>query len=156
MGCCRSRRPHTSAKDASELQVIIENEEKNLQKLIDRNKAENPESEDTQNLNYVNRLYMLKSSLTQLHYKINNTKEDINERKTQDWNMLMEVFDKYFELKDEDFIEKNDVLDMSMMSIDAKDKSDTRNLRMYSPTKEFLKCVDDYLGYEAEESLFDQ
>jgi hypothetical protein len=156
MGCCRSRRPHTSAKDASELQMMIEDEEKYLQKLIDQNKTENPESEDTQNLNYVNRLYLVKSSLTQLHYKINTNKDDINARKNQDWNMLMEIFDKYFELRDENFIEKNDILDMSMMSIDAKDKSDTRNLRMYSPTKEFLKYVDEYLGYEAEESIFEQ
>jgi hypothetical protein len=156
MGCCRSRRPHTSAKDASELQKILEDEEKHLQVLIDQNKSENREIEDTQNLNYVNRLYMLKSSLTQLHYKIDNSKEVINEKKTHDWNILMEIFDKYYELKDEKFIEKNDVLDISMMSIDLKDKSDTRNLRMYSPTKEFLKFVDEYLGYEPEESFIEK
>ena len=153
MGCCRSRRPHSRAKDSSDLQKIIEEEEKYLQSLIDGSKTENADVGDTQNLNFVNRLHLIKSSLTQLHYKIENNKELISEKKTNDWNILMEIFDKYFELKDEHFIEKNDLLDLSM---DFKDKSDTRTLRPYSPTKEFLKFLDEYLGYEPDDSMIEK
>jgi hypothetical protein len=143
MGCCISRRPHANSLDANDLQKAIEAEENYLQDLIFKN---NNNLDDTNKLNFINRLHLIKSSLTQLHYKIEKNKEKINDKKNNDWKTIMEIMDDYSELKEQNFIEKSDLIVFK----NDKDKSDRVDNENSTATKKFFKKVDDYVGHDAE------
>ena len=138
MGCCIAKKtPHVNCINADELQKLIENEESELQILI--NNLNN--SHDTNDLNYKNRLYIIKASLTQLHLKIEEDKDKVNNRKNSDWEKIMKIMDIYYEMKSNKFEEKID---------SNSDKNSNKNEAVYSLSKAFVKEVEIYLGKDEE------
>ena len=136
MGCCISKRPHVDAKTTSDLIKLLDTEQDDIKKIIEKNKVD---TLNTFTLHYVNRLHLIKASLLELemHLKINN--ERIDDKNNGDWLVVLEIMDKYYELKDRVFVERND---------DFIGKDD----EIYaSPTKEFLNQINIYLGHTLNE-----
>lgn len=144
MGCYSSKRPHVQATKADELIKILDLEEKFISKLIEENKND-ANTFDTFKLNYGNRLHLIKSSLSLLQYKLEHNKEAINE-KSQDWRVIMDILDNYYDLKDKNFHERNDDF------IDPVGEAvGNAKVKLFSPTKNFIEALDNYLGYGTNE-----
>jgi hypothetical protein len=137
MGCLKSRRAHVNAKDAKDLQNLLNEEESYLTELIKESKNDQG---DTLKLHYVNTLHLIKSCLTQLNYKIEKIRDKINSKTTTDWKEILDLLDRYYDLKDKNFIEKDDIAYYD----------DKNSRKTASPIKEFIKSMEEYAAFENE------
>jgi hypothetical protein len=158
MGCCLLSRPHSNCRTAAEIQKVLDEEEKFLQKMIDANTGN-----EIGKIDYTRSLYMIKSSLTQLHLKIEENKDIINKNKDE-MNKIKELLDEYCEVKDKQFrdpeipMESNNINGENKGKLDKSniDKSANRSVNTPYPRKNginkaFLDRLDHYLGYTTDE-----
>ena len=137
MGCCLNSRPHTRLNKPEQFIIMIEREINELSNLL--------ENEKHNITDWKKELAILvKSGLIELLEKINEDLDHINENETIDVKFLLEIFDHYFDIKenilfkiDEDQILNNDV-HRRKINILYKD--------------EFFSKLNRYLGYSLQES----
>jgi hypothetical protein len=135
------KRPHVDCKSAEDLIKLLESEQEFLKKMIEKDKVH---TEDSFKLNFVNRLQSIKSSLLDLQMHIDMNKEKVNQKTNDDFNLILEILDRYYEMKDAEFAERAD----DYVEGTHEDKSKREHENEFIASQDFNHRVQRYVNPE--------